>query len=158
VPSAPARQRKPPGRRPASICPGDALRCRLNGFFCVVNSFRGLVQHGWRITFGGHSGLPRLAKGDGLIADSRAIRTQPTPILPIALFSEVNRPEHSPHKDGSRLRNRRQKLAIPESITRRMTTIRVICSQIKPPISLKTNSIRGPHGGGMLSPTISMPP
>jgi hypothetical protein len=33
----------------------------LNGFFCVVNSFRGLVQHGWRITFGDHSGLPRLS-------------------------------------------------------------------------------------------------
>jgi hypothetical protein len=36
-------------------CLGDALRCRLNGFFCVVNSFRGLVQHGWRITFGGQA-------------------------------------------------------------------------------------------------------
>jgi hypothetical protein len=41
-------------------CPGDALRCHLNGFCRVVNSFCGLVQHGWRITFGGHPGLPRL--------------------------------------------------------------------------------------------------
>jgi hypothetical protein len=35
-------------------CPGDALRCRLNGFCRVVNSFRGFVQ--WSL--GGHSGLP----------------------------------------------------------------------------------------------------
>jgi hypothetical protein len=33
------------------------LRCRLNGFCRVVNSFRGLVQHSCRITFGGHPGL-----------------------------------------------------------------------------------------------------
>ena len=59
--------------------------------------------------------------------------------------------------DASLFRSKRQTLAMPDKITRRKITIRVICNQIKPPISLKTNSIRGPHGGGILSPTASMP-
>jgi hypothetical protein len=39
---------------------------------------------------------------------------------------------------------------MPDRITRSKMTITVIWSQMKPPISLKTNSIRGPHGGGIL--------
>ena len=62
-----------------------------------------------------------------------------------------------PARAYPRLRSTRQALAMPDRTTRSKTTINVIWSQTKPPISLKTNSIRGPQGDGMLSPMTSMP-
>src|SRR6266404_2026756 len=71
----------------------------------------------------------------------------------------VREPETSPNTACRQpiLRSKRQALAMPDSITRSKTTINVIWSQTKPPISLKTNSNRGPQGDGMLFPMASMP-
>jgi len=80
---------------------------------------------------------------------------KPKPLAALNHFTFPIATSKSPQsKYSSALRRlaARNNIAIVERTMRGANTKSVVWSQIKPPISRKTNSIRGPHGDGMLSP------